>query len=105
MQIIAAPFEHNMITSNPQELEQIQEDKVLAQEVAAGEQEDKKDETNPAIDSEQNLYQESVVDIEQTDSSSQATKQNQSINAELSQPPAQQASPVGQAPAEAKRNP
>lgn len=105
MQIIAAPFEHNMITSNPQELEQMQKDKILAQEVATGEQEDKKDEANPSIDSEQNLYQESVADIEQADGSSRATVQNQNTNAEPNQQSAQQTNPVEQTPTETKQNP
>ena len=105
MQIIAAPFEHNMITSNPQELEQIREDRVLAQELAVGEREDKEDEANPAIDSEQNLYRESVADIEQADGSSQAPVQNQASNAEPNQQPVQQINPLGQTPIEAKQNP
>ncbi len=67
MQVIAAPYEHDMITSDPQEIEKMKRQGLLQEK-----EEDIKDEQNPIIDAEQNLYKQSVSDIIQEDGSSPA---------------------------------
>jgi type IV secretory pathway VirB4 component len=75
MRIIAAPFEHKMITSNPKELEKMKQDKLLEEE-----KEDLKDKQNPSIDIEQNLTKVAQEDIlttqETTGQQSPAEKQD-----------------------------
>jgi len=61
MRVIAAPFEHVMITSNPQEIEKMRADKLEEEE-----KEDLRDKQNPSIDSEQNLEKIAEEDILET---------------------------------------
>jgi type IV secretory pathway VirB4 component len=69
MQVIAAPYEHDMITSDPQEIEKMKRQGLLQEK-----EEDIKDEQNPSIDIEQNLYKQSTEDIVQEDGSNPATQ-------------------------------
>jgi len=62
MQVIAAPYEHDMITSDPQEIEKMKRQGLLQEEE---EEEDVKDQQNPSIDVEQNLYAQTAEDIVQ----------------------------------------
>jgi len=62
MQVIAAPYEHDMITSDPQEIEKMKRQGLLQEKE---EEEDIKDQQNPSIDVEQNLYAQTAEDIVQ----------------------------------------